>query len=324
MRIVLIALGLVLAAVLISLVVLTMRSDMEIAPDGGPLITSGEQDSDQPGAAEDIGPSFDIVRIDARGSAVIAGRGQPGADILLYANGRQIAATTADERGEWVIVVDTPLDEGDQELTLGMILEDGTKLTSSQIVVVAVPERPGIKPLVVLGDESGGSRVLQQPGDGVMVGELSLDVVDYDNKGDVILQGRARPGNTVRAYVDNTWVGEAQSGEDGKWVLTPERGIEPGIYTLRVDQIDSDGRVTARVEVPFERAAPETTHLAAGQVIVQPGNSLWRISRRLYGRGILYTVIYNANRDQIRDPDLIYPGQIFETPVLSRDTEDRP
>ena len=76
------------------------------------------------------------------------------------------------------------------------------------------------------------------------------------------------------------------------------------------------GAVTARLEVPFERAAPESTRLQEGQVIVQPGNSLWRISRRLYGRGLLYTVIYEANRDQIRDPDLIYPGQVFATPTV--------
>ena len=50
--------------------------------------------------------------------------------------------------------------------------------------------------------------------------------------------------------------------------------------------------------------------------MVQPGNNLWNISRVLYGRGIRYTVIYQANRDQIRDPDLIYPGQVFKAPGI--------
>ncbi|RMD90304.1 MAG: LysM peptidoglycan-binding domain-containing protein, partial [Alphaproteobacteria bacterium] len=49
-------------------------------------------------------------------------------------------------------------------------------------------------------------------------------------------------------------------------------------------------------------------------VTVQPGYTLWGISRGRYGRGALYVKIYNANRDQIRDPDLIYPGQIFTIP----------
>ena len=49
-------------------------------------------------------------------------------------------------------------------------------------------------------------------------------------------------------------------------------------------------------------------------VIIKPGDNLWRISRKTYGRGIRYTTIYNANRDQIRDPNRIYIGQIFKIP----------
>ncbi|MEO0545376.1 MAG: LysM peptidoglycan-binding domain-containing protein [Pseudomonadota bacterium] len=49
-------------------------------------------------------------------------------------------------------------------------------------------------------------------------------------------------------------------------------------------------------------------------VIIKPGDNLWRISRRTYGAGIRYTTIYNANRDQIRDPSRIYVGQIFKIP----------
>jgi nucleoid-associated protein YgaU len=82
---------------------------------------------------------------------------------------------------------------------------------------------------------------------------------------------------------------------------------------MRVDQIGRDGRVTERVESPFLRA--ERVELPADQAfIVQPGNSLWRIARRTYGEGPRYTVIYEANRTQIRDPDLIYPGQVFALP----------
>ena len=105
--------------------------------------------------------------------------------------------------------------------------------------------------------------------------------------------------------------------DDGVWTFSPQ-GVAPGAYTLRVDELGSDAQVTARIEVPFERADPEivakTLLRDGGSVVVQPGNSLWRIARQLYGEGFQYTVIYQANRDQIRDPDLIYPGQIFEVP----------
>ena len=52
-------------------------------------------------------------------------------------------------------------------------------------------------------------------------------------------------------------------------------------------------------------------------IIVQPGNSLWRLARRSYGSGFQYAVIFEANRDQIKDPDLIYPGQVFTMPVTN-------
>ncbi len=47
---------------------------------------------------------------------------------------------------------------------------------------------------------------------------------------------------------------------------------------------------------------------------VQPGNTLWAIARESYGEGPLFVRVFEANRDRIRDPDLIYPGQIFEIP----------
>ncbi len=313
MRVVLIGVGLLITAVLAFFLITMLRED-------GPrqeTETSASIDStiDAQENAGIIPPTFDIVRVEPTGSAVVAGRAEPGTEIILFANKEEIARETADERGEWVIIVEAPLDQGDQELTLEMILPDGTNVASDQTVVVAVPEQPGLKPLVVLQGGASPSRVLQQPGDGVMVGDLSVDIVDYDEAGAVILQGRAKPGTTIRAYVDNRRVGDARTDLDGNWRMMPDQAIPPGRYTLRIDQLTDAGKPTARVEIPFERAAPESTELSAGQVIVQPGNSLWRISRRLYGRGILYTVIYDANKSQIVEPDLIYSGQVFDTPV---------
>ncbi len=49
-------------------------------------------------------------------------------------------------------------------------------------------------------------------------------------------------------------------------------------------------------------------------VIIRRGDTLWQISRRVYGRGVRYTTIYLANTDQITNPDFIEPGQIFMVP----------
>jgi len=67
-----------------------------------------------------------------------------------------------------------------------------------------------------------------------------------------------------------------------------------------------------------DRAAPALPEAAPAPlpdtVTIRRGDNLWIIARRVYGAGIRYTTIYEANRDQIRDPDLIYPGQVFILP----------
>ena len=89
---------------------------------------------------------------------------------------------------------------------------------------------------------------------------------------------------------------------------------------VRVDEIAQNGRVTSRVESPFQRVFPEAARAAAAasKVTVQPGNTLWALSVERYGEGLLYTVIFDANKDLIRDPDLIYPGQSFSLPDQGR------
>lgn len=58
---------------------------------------------------------------------------------------------------------------------------------------------------------------------------------------------------------------------------------------------------------PVEPAQPVT-------VTVQPGFTLWRIARETFGDGVMYVKVFDANKGQIRDPDLIYPGQVFVIP----------
>ena len=161
-------------------------------------------------------------------------------------------------------------------------------------------------------------RLAVAPAEGARSGQgadtLSIDVIDYDTEGRVIISGRARPGARLRIYLDNRPAGTAEADAKGRWRFTPKAPLAPGTYALRVDQVETGGKVIARVEIPFTRAAALASLPGESVIVVQPGNSLWRIARRSYGRGIQYTVIYQANRDQIRDPHLIYPGQVFAVP----------
>ncbi|WP_439580563.1 LysM peptidoglycan-binding domain-containing protein [Elioraea sp.] len=460
-----------------------------------------------PAAASPPRPSFDIVRLNARGDAVMAGRAAPHADVVVLDGTREIGRVKADDRGEWVFVPSGPMPPGGRELSLRARNPDGTVWESASAVILVVPERdrdvagrpvaPGSAPppiaLLTPREPGGALQVLQAPrtdtppadptpaprdppaaaapaglepappvpeavptqpaavapaapapaaaapaapavapaapprasaapaspppsddapaspaaapppvavappvptqvsptptappasapsvpsgalaaprpdpaprpivtapepapppittapepaltaapppapaaplprapsvvaaappaiAQGRPPGGVSVDAVDYGPGGDVSFAGRAGPGEAVRLYLDGQHLGDTRADSEGRWNLAPEAPIEPGrTQALRADQVAEDGRVTARVQVPFQRAETPPEGLREGSIIVQPGHSLWRIARETYGRGVRYTVIYEANREQIRNPDLIYPGQVFVLPV---------
>lgn len=268
-------------------------------------------------------PAFDVVRINRAGNAVIAGRAAPGASVTVRVGTTEIGTVVADERGEWVLVPEAPLTAGPRTLSLTSRLPDGTVLESKEVVVIVVPERiesdDQVLALVTPRDAVGASRLLQGrrvSGDPALGDGLRLDTVDYDDLGQVVLSGGALPAADLRVRVDGVVAGTARASQDGYWSLRLAVPIAPGDHRLTIEQVDATGRVVASVESPFTRVAPETIRLRPGElhVTVQPGNSLWRIARATYGQGLLYTVIYSANAEKIRDPDLIYPGQVFVLP----------
>ncbi len=292
----------------------------EISDSGG--TDARDDDADVQGAREPALPSFDIVRVDRSGYAVIAGRAKPGSTVTIYANDDELATTPAEGDGSWVIATDTPLEAGPVELSLSMTTEDGLTVRSEETILIYVPERAGDVPLVLRTTPGGATEVLQDPRDMPEgMGPLTLDVIDYDDSGAVIFSGRAEPGSMVQLFINGGLLGQTQTGENGRWMIAPEAQIPPGVYQLLVIQLGPDGRPAYAIELPFERATADQIQLRDGKVVVQPGNSLWRIARRAYGRGAQYTIIYEANADQIRDPDLIFPGQIFEVPT-SEEEED--
>jgi nucleoid-associated protein YgaU len=317
------------------------------APTSVPASAAPAQDTNPP--SDPDAPRFDVVRVEPDGSAVMAGRAAPGARVSILDAGTAIGEVTADERGEWVFLPDEPLAPGDRELSLSarggagsggapdteadMIPATGTvaasaaardsgtgQRVSDTVVVLSVPGAGDDRPVIALeAPRQGGEavRLLQGPGGPSAAGELSLSRVDYSASGGVSLSGTARPNVTVQLYLDNEPVARARTDETGAWTATPEASaLDDRVYTLRVDELGADGGVDQRVELPFRHTDVTLKSAGPGEtmVVVQPGNSLWRVARVVYGRGIDYTTIYEANQDQIRDPDLIYPGQVFLVP----------
>ena len=186
-----------------------------------------------------------------------------------------------------------------------------------------VAESTEAAPTILLAD-SEGVRVIQSGGEGPqIVDNVSIDAISYDSEGEVALTGRSSGQSTVRVYINNQAILDTEIGEDGQWRADlPE--IDTGTYTLRVDELDAEGTVVSRAETPFRRepvAAIQALDDGAGTerapvalITVQPGNTLWGIAREKYGEGLLYVRVFEANAERIRDPDLIYPGQIFTVP----------
>ena len=177
------------------------------------------------------------------------------------------------------------------------------------------------QPKVVIAN-SDGVKVIQD--DKRSDDELALDSIAYDPLGNVTVGGRSNPSGLVRFYINNEAVSATKTNEAGYWEADLS-DIIPGTYTLRIDELSLKGDVISRLESPFKREdrerlanliAPSTSPARINIVTVQPGNTLWAIARKRYGDGLLYVQVFEANRDKIKNPDLIYPGQLFDLPDI--------
>ena len=255
-------------------------------------------------------------------------------EVAITRDGQEIGRVQADRQGTWVFVPATPLPPGTQELALSEHDQAGRDIKGDGSVLMVVPTPPSaavradVQPpdaIAVLSTTRAAPKVLQaapEPAaNAIGPGRLSLDALEYNDRGEIRFAGTAPGRSTVRIYSDHQPIGDAVAGQDGRWTLTPVAPIAPGTHDLRVDQLTTNGEVVARVGMPFQREQPATHAVAEGSVVVQPGQSLWLLARSAYGTGFRYNVIYQANRSQIRVPDLIYPGQTFTVPVLAAGSE---
>ncbi|MCB1487157.1 MAG: LysM peptidoglycan-binding domain-containing protein, partial [Bauldia sp.] len=162
--------------------------------------------------------------------------------------------------------------------------------------------------------------------------EVVVTAVEAETTGALFVAGTATTPEFVRVYMDDKLLGEAKPSPSGTWLLEVKRDLPAGTYSVRADQVTGSGDVVARAEVPFERDVEVAILKPVGQaggaagaeiagsvsgpqtMIIKRRDNLWRISRQLYGKGIRWSTIYQANKDQIRNPRWIYPGQVFVLP----------
>ena len=296
--------------------------------------SAGQEAADVAETVVTTTPVLDVIRVSPDGMTVIAGSAMPNAEIYLLLDGVDNADATADRAGNFVLLSKLAPSDSPRLLSVEATDETGARVAAAQTLVVAPIAAPvtvaeatdeaetvtqsTTTPIVLQSDEQGVSLVQGGSTDGVA---LSIDTVSYSSAGDVQIAGRADSGAALRVYLNNTLVAEVTGGDDGTW-RADVANVAAGAYDLRVDQLAADGTVIARSETRFIReAAAEIADAAGGAqnairvVTVERGFTLWGIAENMLGSGFDYVQIFNANRDQIRDPDLIYPGQVFTIPT---------
>ena len=375
-------------------------------------------------------PKIDTWRVAADGEAVVSGSAAPGSTVDVVVDEVTVASGEVTTSGDFAILFSLPANPKPSLMWLSMTMPGQPAVASPEMVAlgpiegpkpavaaeepaqadteVATAEEPAAPPALLLSED--GAVVLQDPSTGkpsmdALSGRESsvmIDTISYTPDGEVQVGGRGEEGASLRLYVDNAEKLTMQISEAGTW-LTTLPDTAPGIYTLRADQLDANGKVTSRFETPFKREtledlaavtaaetaepppqdtatalteapaqpdadetaeAPEpsapapTTAEAAAEpgdatdtapaevasaepaaapdapaatqpdpaaatpasapapisVTVQPGFTLWGIAQERYGDGVFYVQVFEANRDKIKDPNLIYPGQVFSVP----------
>lgn len=308
-------------------------------------------------------PALDQIFVERDGNALLSGSAEPGSQLRVVLDGETVHSFIVDDSGQFAEFVTIPFSDAARGLALETEGEEAPARSDDYVIAALPAPEPVIEEEVAASEDTPGETdvltsdtaeveaaedeatpdtsetqqvaVLRSGEDGVELvqapseepEQVALDTIGYSDTGDVELTGRVADGSVVRLYLDNRLVADLPASDDGKWRSQLE-GVDPGVYTLRVDEVGSDGTVVSRLETPIKREPIEVLQPAVAEnqpqpdavapiirsVTVQEGDTLWAISRDRFGDGLLYVRLFEANKGAIRDPDLIYPGQIFTIP----------
>jgi nucleoid-associated protein YgaU len=227
----------------------------------------------------------DAVEIEGR-KVFVAGSSEPGKTVRIYANDILLGDAKTSAEGRFLIEAERDLPVGDYVVRADVLGPDGAKV----IARAAVPfsREPG---------ENVSAVAPQQPSATAPKPETSTpDANSAELQIPPVIESRP-PVNTGTGQV-----GDAQP--DGS------AGVTSGHQPEQQAATSEEAELAPRLEA------------VDGAVIIRRGDSLWRISKRVYGRGVRYSTIYLANQEQIKDPDLIWPGQIFRVPEKTEEGEE--
>ena len=276
-------------------------------------------------AAEKPRISVEAVEIEGR-RVFVAGRTEPGARVRVYANEILLGDAKASPGGQFLVEAERDLPVGDYIVRADLL---GPRAEVLARAAVPFEREPGETIAAVASDEPAAEEPQaeaaaeaepagQKPATGQVAAEESALATQQSEA-----SAEAKPAETS-AGGQMAAAGEAkpEAATDGVTREQPAMAAgspsQPAASEATAQQPAKAASAeqeagTAAAADAQEITAPKLKSVA-GAVIIRRGDTLWRISRRVYGRGVRYTTIYLANQDQIEDPDRIWPGQVFSVP----------
>lgn len=278
-------------------------------------------------------PAFATVGVDHKGRASFTGTAAPGDKLSILLGDTVLGRGQADQTGSWSISFQMPPVSGRDELRIRSLRGRGDSVEGPQRVEVAPPERSGGLPVLRIVAavpvpeapfSTPGPDAAAEPSVGIII-----ETVDTDEAGQVSLAGRADAGATLRLEMGGKAAGTARVGRDGRWALEARNTTGREVKMVRVVLVSAKGKQIDASTLPLRLPGPSGGIAAAGSRVdqghaaasgggrwikVRRGDSLWKLARRHYGNGAMWTRILKANRKRISNPDLILPGWRLRVP----------
>lgn len=294
----------VLIAVWVAFIRPTPTSTVVVVPDVPEPVVQTVEKTDTDTSV----PMFDIVRIEPGGTIVVAGRWIPEQSVSIVINGEIVATERTDVNGEFVYSPTRAFDAGNYTVSLIGVEKDAK---SEENVFIYISPR-GYENSVSLLMDKDGSTLLQAP-TLLTDGDLVVSKIDYLDTGRIVITGDALPRLRVSLSLDGKYLGFARVSDHKHFGLGADVGqLKTGQeYQLAVRLHDGDGRTIAQVNHTF--TMPEMTGDDDTYYTVRRGDCLWIIARNFLRRGVLFSII--ADRNNIENPDLIFPNQNLQIPV---------
>ena len=290
------------------------------------------QNNDKLAPEKELFPEIDIMKVSPDGSFVIAGKGQPNSNINILDKGKLIESTIVDNDGNWVIVSKENLKTGDNLISIDQVNNSGLVLKHKQLYITKIDEQKKNQPLLISVPNKNGENIniIQQPTEKQKIykveNELGIQkkinsnkdifnvrTIFFDENGFVSIQGEVNFGKKIELYI-NKKIMEIIKIENSKWQYNSDTIFDFGLHDLLVVLKSDKDEILDRIALPFMRVEMPSNDVPENFILIKPGDMLWTIAYRLYGDPFKYIQIFEENKDQITNPDLIFPGQLFSIP----------